>query len=236
MGATFTGATIVPTGSTNFQGDSIMPGLGALSLGAMTSDSALAPTNGVDVKSVHGRRDQMIDGDMREQIHGKLETTISRDEKHTVIGNQKETVRGIVNLTVVGGWQEEQMGPVNRHYRLKVTDTFDNDHDSHVPENMAFNASLFSNTAVGGTQIGVCTGFYAALTTALSLTLANLDLEGKMLHAEGHPLHFAWAGNETEASEAKEHISAIKVFVAAEGAVRTSVNVLVDLDTGTPFT
>jgi len=210
--------------------------LGALSLGAMTSDTALPPTNGVDCKSVHGRRDQKIDGDMHERIDGNLETFVVHDEIHTVKENQRETVLGTVNLTVVSGWQEEQQGPVNRHYRQKVTDTFDDDHDSHVPDNMAFNVSWFANTFVGGTQLGICTGFFAALTTALSLTLANFDLEGKLLHAEGHPLHFAWAGNEAEATEAKEHISAVKVAITTEGAVRASVNVLVDLDTGTPFT
>jgi hypothetical protein len=236
MGNTFTGATIVPTGSANLESDSIMPSFGALSLGGIAGGGALPSTSGVDCKLVHGRRDQRIEGDMHEQINGRLETTIDQDETHTVKGNQKVTVKGIVYLTVVSGWQEEQDGPVNRHYRQVATDLFDQDHHSHVPESWDFTVSQFANTLIHSTQIGICTGIAAAISTGLSLTAANLDLEGKMLHAEGHGLHFAWQGNKEETKESEEDLSVVKLVLYDEIAIRDSVNMGLDLDLGCPFT
>jgi len=189
--------------------------LGALVLSDITSPTALPPTNGIDCKSVHGRRDQQIYGDMHEQIDGNLTTTIDQDETHTVIGT--------VHLTVVHGWHEEQQGPVNRHYAQKVTDVFDDDHDSEVPDSMAFAVSNYSNTFVWETQIGVCAGLAATISLLISLTLASVDLEGKLLFVEYDLFNGAGMGIKLFEIEAKVDVAALVAEIRAEMAARASV-------------
>jgi hypothetical protein len=201
---------------------------GLLPWGSITSLTGLAGTTGTDCKLVHGDRWQEIQGNMNEHYTLNVNTTI--DQNWTI------QVNGIMNLTVVMGYNEEEQGPVNRHYVKVVTDTFDSDHNVSVPDSFAFTVSMFSNTLVIATQIGICTGLFVALTTALSITVANFDLEAKLFHAEAHPLHFAWAGNDTTASISSEHFKALRAAVSTEARVSATVNALLDLDTGTPFT
>jgi len=166
---------------------------------------------------------------------GWLKVTVDGDMTLDVTGNLTQTVVGIETLTVTGGWQEDQQGPVNRHYGQKVTDTFDDDHDVHVPDSAAFQISLFSNTLVGGTQIGICTGFFMALTTALSLSLANFDLEGKTLHAEHHPIHAAGTFVDLTADFTDAQVDALKALIAPTAKVEPAANAAPSIGTGTPL-
>jgi len=208
--------------------DKAMPDAGSLSYGSMTGSTALAGTTGIDCKLVHGDRWQEIQGSMTEHWTGYVNTTI--DQNWTI------QVNGIMNLTVVKGYNEEQQGPVNKHFVQVVTEIYDSDHNVSVPDSFAFTVSMFANTLVVATQIGICTGLFVSLTTALSVTVANFDLEAKLFHAEAHPLHFAWAGNDTTATITSEHFKALRAAVGTEAKVKATVNALLDLDTGTPFT
>jgi hypothetical protein len=201
---------------------------GLLPWANITSLTGLSGTTGTDCKLVHGDRWQEIQGNMTEHYTANVNTTI--DINWTI------QVNGIMNLTVVSGYNEEQQGPVNKHFVQVVNETYDSDHNVHVPESFSFTVSAFANTFVGVTQIGICSGLFVALTTALSITLANLDLEAKLFHAEAHPLHFAWAGNDTTATISSEHFKALRAAVGTEARVKATVNALLDLDTGTPFT
>ncbi|MFZ0964843.1 MAG: hypothetical protein WAO35_28635 [Terriglobia bacterium] len=241
MGGTFSGATIVPTGNPGnpikLENDSFIPNLGALPAtgAAMTSDTGLPPTNGVDVKLIHGRRHQQITGDMYEWVGGDFTSDVIGDETQTVTGNFTDTVTGVYSLTVTGGWQEEQQGPVNRFYSQKVTDNFDDDHDVNQPDTAAFQVSMYSNAFVYGTQIGICTGFFMALTTALSLTAANLDLEGKYFHAEHHPIHAAGTFVDLTADFTDAQVDALKALIAPTAKVEPAANAAPSVGVGTPF-
>jgi hypothetical protein len=118
-----------------------------------------------------------------------------------------------------------------------VTDTFLADHNVTIPDSASFAVTAFTNTFVEFTQIAITALFSAAITIGCCVTLTGiLDLEFKILHAEGHPLHFAWAGNDTTASISAEHFAALRAAVGTAAQTEATVNALLDLDTGTPFT
>jgi len=202
---------------------------GSLSWGSITSVSGLAQTTGVDCKLVHGDRWQEIDGNMTEHYTNNVKTTI--DQNWTI------KVNGIMNLTVVLGYNEEQQGPVNKHFLKVVNEEYDSDHNVSVPDSMSFTVSNFSNTFVWATAINIVFALSVPLAICLCLTGTGVfDLEFKTFHAEAHPLHFEWKGNDTDASISQEHFKALRAAIGTEAQVQATVNALLDLDSGTPLT
>ena len=224
----FDGSTKTPLRVSDPLTDKNLSAPGSLSFGGMTSTSGLASCTGIDAKLVHGDRWQQIDNNMTEIIGINEKTTIGNNETHTV--------GAVVFLTVGQGWQEEQLGPVNRHYAMIVTDLFDADHNVTVPDSFAFTVAMFSNTLVIATQIGICTGFFASICTALSVTLANFDLEAKMIHLEAHGIHGSVNGVELQASGAEAEAHGVRDELGAGAHVHPTVNAGVDIDVATPFT
>jgi len=127
MGSTFTGATIVPTGSAKnpvkLERDSITPNLGSLPAAgrAMTSDTGLPPTNGVDVKLIHGDAWQTIDGSVRQDVAqnvvinvtGNCDVTISGNESRTVHGNYTQEIYGQSSYLFVDSQDITNVNTVN---------------------------------------------------------------------------------------------------------------------------
>jgi hypothetical protein len=209
--------------------DKKLPLSGALSWGSITTTTALAGTTGLDCKLVHGDRWQEIGGKMTEHYTDNVKSTF--DQNWTIL------VSGIMSLTVVKGYNESQQGPVNREYVQVVTDLFDSDHNVTIPDSASFSSLRYNNTWVELTQIQLTGLLAAAAVIGCCITLTGiLDLEFKILHAEGHPLHFAWAGNDTTASISTEHFAALRAAVGTAAKTEATVNALLDLDTGTPLT
>lgn len=172
--------------------DPSLPPAGLLSYAAINTSTALADTDGQDCKVITGKRDQKITADMRERILGNLDSTITLNETHTVLGDKTEKVTGLYTLIVITGWNEEQHGPVNRHYFMTVTESFDNDHQQHTPDSTDWNRTKYSNTFVTEEQIGIVGVFQLALVIGICVTAeAILDLEAKFIHCELHGIHFA---------------------------------------------
>ncbi len=202
---------------------------GSLSYTGITGTTALAGTTGIDCKLVHGDRWQEIKGNMTEHYTLNVKTTI--DQNWTIL------VNGQMFLTVMQGFTEQEYGPVNRTYQMVVNDTFLSDHNVSIPDSMAFTVQNFANTFTWVTQISIVFFLAAPITIGICATATlEFDLEYKTFHAEAHPIHFAWAGNDTTASISSEHFKALRAAVGTEAQVQATVNALLDLDSGTPLT
>jgi hypothetical protein len=90
---------------------------------------------GVDCDLIHGdvfrevaqAVDSAIDkGNVTDEVQGNF--------AQQMIGTFTEKVTGLYTLVVTDGWNEEQHGPINRHFFVEVTDTYDADHHESTPE------------------------------------------------------------------------------------------------------
>lgn len=205
--ATFNGQSLTTTGDDpnaplNLGKDSVMPDLGLLKV---TSDGmsgqdpftfttlSSGTITGVDCDLIHGdvfrevvqAVDSAIDkGNVTDEVEGNF--------SQKTIGTFTENVTGLYTLTVTGGWNEEQHGAVNRHYFLVVTDTFDQDHQQHVPDSSDWLNTKYQKSFIGVEQIGIVGVFQLALCIGICLTVeALIDLEAKTTHTELHGIHFA---------------------------------------------
>jgi len=205
--ATFNGQGLTTTGDdpnqpVNLGADSVIPDLGSL---IVTGDgmSGQTPFNfvtinggtitGVDCKLIRGdvfhevvqAADSAVDkGNVTEEVQGNFAETVQ--------GTYTENVTGLYTLTVTGGWNEEQQGAVNRHYFMVVTDTFDQDHQQHVPDSSDWVNTKYQKTFVGIEQLGIVGVFQLAMVLGICLTVETaVDLEAKALHTELHGIHFA---------------------------------------------
>ena len=89
----FTDNPVVVTRSHGGAIDSNPLVLGSLAGGAaIATPTALAGTNGVDCKLIHGDRWQEINGNETDDITGNLMTTIDGDENRLLLGNLETTV------------------------------------------------------------------------------------------------------------------------------------------------
>ena len=96
---------------------------GSLSAGAMTSVTALAGTNGVDVAKVTGDTWFQRTGNETENISGWLHLTVSGDEVHKILGNLTHRVVGTTNDTRVDTHNQTNIAPRNdcfMHTRTEV--------------------------------------------------------------------------------------------------------------------
>ena len=90
--APFNGASQTPNQSFDPSTDNKTPHLRSLDLSNMPNAVALAGTNGVDAKLIHGDRWQQIDGNETDCITSNLMTTIEGDENRMLLGNLETTV------------------------------------------------------------------------------------------------------------------------------------------------
>ena len=96
-----------------------LPPPGSLSYGAITAESALSGTNGVDTLLVTGDRDR--------QMNGNESTRIAQNRTHTIQGNQQKKVVGNKTENVIGNCAQTTMG---NHARSTIGAT----NDLHVGE------------------------------------------------------------------------------------------------------
>ena len=98
-----------------------LPPPGALTYAAITAETALAGTNGVDALLVAGNRDR--------QMNGNESTRITQDRSHTVGGNQQKLVSGNKNENVTGNMGQTTIGNVNRSIVGTTSDLHTGTHD-----------------------------------------------------------------------------------------------------------
>ncbi len=99
--AVFDGAVKIGRAVADPGTDQTLPPSGALSFGAIKSNTALASTTGIDAKLVHGDRWQEIAGSLNENIHQNQKTTVDQNHNRTVTGNQVVRVVGTTTDTRV---------------------------------------------------------------------------------------------------------------------------------------
>lgn len=97
-------------------GDKDLPDLGALNPSAMTSITALAGTNGIEVSLVHGDEWNQMEGNLTENILKNLLTHITLDETRTVDQNLINRVNGTTNDTRVGVHNQTNIAPRNDEF------------------------------------------------------------------------------------------------------------------------
>lgn len=102
----FNANVLVPRAVPDPATDYMLPDPGSLSYGAITSQSALSSTNGVDALLVNGNRDR--------QMNGNESTRITQDRSHTVGGNQQKKVAGNKTENVVGNFLQTTIGNLHR--------------------------------------------------------------------------------------------------------------------------
>jgi hypothetical protein len=184
MAGTFSGATIVPTGSAKnpvkLESDSITPNLGALpaTRGAMTSDTGLPPTNGVDCKLIHGNFWESVNGQERIEVSGDVTTDISGNETRNVSGNQTYTITGDINETIVGTSSYTYVGVQNNTYSSTVTNDYAAVQQTSQPT--SFLNYLQSQSTVGW-YLGSYIMFYFQISgTVVQMQLAQLGVSVPM--------------------------------------------------------
>ena len=83
-----------------------LPPPGSLSYGAITAESALAGTNGVDTLLVTGDRDR--------QMNGNESTRVAQNRSHTIQGNQQKKVVGNKLENVIGNFTQTTFQNLSR--------------------------------------------------------------------------------------------------------------------------
>lgn len=86
--------------------DHTLPPAGSLSYGGITSQSALAGTNGVDTLLVSGDRDR--------QMNGNESTRITQNRTHTIGGNQQKKIVGNKIENVISNFTQTTLGNLHR--------------------------------------------------------------------------------------------------------------------------
>jgi hypothetical protein len=226
--------------------DSTLPPSGRLDYHSMMSPSAVAPASGIDVKVVHGDFWQEIDmsGNMTENIAGKATTSITLSEQHTVkqnyFGDFKKdhvvVIGGTGNLTVSpgGSFVEQQFGPVNRFFVMAETETYQNDHDVHVPTSFFGDAKLFDNNWTAGTQINIVSGIEVELVN-MHTEIGNIHQEFKTMHPEVKLLSAVSATVEADTKLTEAHTAALHGEMGFAPRLKAIVNALCSFGLGTPF-
>lgn len=116
----FNANVLVPRAVPDSGTDHALPDGGALSYGGITSQSALASTNGVDALLVNGNRDR--------QMNGNESTRITQNRSHTIGGNQQKKVAGNKMENVVGHYLQTTFGNLHRSVIGATNDLYTNAH------------------------------------------------------------------------------------------------------------
>lgn len=101
--------------------DHILPPAGSLSYGAITSNSALAGTNGVDTLLVSGDRDRQMNGNESTRITQNRTHTIGGNQQKKIVGNKVENVISNFTQTTIGNLHRSIIGATNDLYTAAHT-------------------------------------------------------------------------------------------------------------------
>jgi hypothetical protein len=101
--------------------DHILPPSGSLSYGAITSNSALAGTNGVDTLLVSGDRDRQMNGNESTRISQNRTHTITGNQQKKIVGNKVENVISNFTQTTIGNLHRSTIGATNDLYTAAHT-------------------------------------------------------------------------------------------------------------------
>lgn len=121
--STFDEAVEIATRKNAATTDKDLPDLGSLDLKAMTSETALAGTNGITVSLIHGNEWNQLEGNRTENILKSLFTHITINEVRTVDENLANKVTGTTNDTRVGVHNQTNIAPRNdtfMHTRTEI--------------------------------------------------------------------------------------------------------------------
>ena len=102
----FDGQIQIPLAVPDPKTDWTLPPCGALSYSGVTSDRALAGTNGHDCLLLSGNRDR--------QMNGNESTRITQNRSHDVGGNQHKQVTGNKDENIVGNFNHQTTGNLHR--------------------------------------------------------------------------------------------------------------------------
>lgn len=135
----FNANVLVPRAVPDPATDYMLPDAGSLSYGAITSQSALSSTNGVDALLVNGNRDR--------QMNGNESTRITQDRSHTVGGNQQKKVAGDKTENVVGNFLQTTIGNLHRSVIGATNDLYTLEHSiEHKANQMLQEAAGYYHT------------------------------------------------------------------------------------------
>lgn len=113
--------------------DHSLPPAGALSYGAITSQAALAGTDGVDAVLVCGNSWINLFGNLTDNIHGCLKVTVFENHTHKTIGNYDCTVVGNTNDKRIGNHVSTNIAPRSDIYCHKRTEIHHQPECMHQP-------------------------------------------------------------------------------------------------------
>jgi hypothetical protein len=116
----FSANVLVPRAVPDPGTDHTLPDAGSLSYGAISSQSALASTDGVDTLLVNGNRDR--------QMNGNESTRITENRSHTIGGNQQKKVAGNKTENVVGNFLQTTIGNLHRSVIGATNDLYTAEH------------------------------------------------------------------------------------------------------------
>lgn len=102
----FNGDVQTPRATSDPGTDHILPPPGSLSYAAITANSALAGTAGVDTLLVSGDRDR--------QMNGNESTRITQNRSHVITGNQKKKIVGNKIENVISNYTQQTIGNLSR--------------------------------------------------------------------------------------------------------------------------
>jgi|GEM_PF-4040781 hypothetical protein len=128
----FNGNVATPLAVSDPGTDHKLPAAGSLSYGAITSQTALAGTNGVDTALVKGNEWQHFTGNYTEFIDQNYQLTVKGNRQEMLQSNQKLTVVGKTNETFVGVHNRTNIAPFNQNH--VHTATYKHSQPSHVQQ------------------------------------------------------------------------------------------------------
>lgn len=131
--AVFNGDIRTPRAVADPGTDHQLPPSGALSYGAMQSQSALAGTNGADVALVHGNKWLELDGNLTQDIHGNEKDTIDGNLVGKVLSNMDWTVVGNTADKRIGSHVSTNVAPRHDIYCHSLTETHHQPHCKQQP-------------------------------------------------------------------------------------------------------
>ncbi len=117
----FNGTVLTPLAVADPGTDHKLPAAGSLNYGAITSQTALAGTNGVDTCLVKGNEWQHFAGNYTEFIDANYQLTVKGNRQETLQSDQKLTVVGKTNETFIGVHNRTNIAPSNQTYVHTLT-------------------------------------------------------------------------------------------------------------------
>jgi hypothetical protein len=158
------------------------PKLGSLNLGAMTSLTALAGTNGVSVSLVHGDEWNQMEGNQTENVLKYRKTTIKLNDKYTVNGDVINRVVGTTNDTRIGVHNQTNVAPRNDTFVSTRTEDHHQPEQKHQPTSkQEITSSSYESHITQNKYIHIYVCMYDIKTdVVLGLQLGYSTLKGEL--------------------------------------------------------